>query len=233
MSGELLLELCSCAGGAGFGYHQAGLDVVGVDIKPQPRYPFPFLRADAIEVLDMLLCGEVLPFSADGWHVTRRLGLEDFRAIHGSPPCQGYSMMSNCRPGLAGTYPRLIEPMRERMIRTGLPYVIENVEGAPLIDPVVLCGTMFGRELYRHRLFEANFPVVPPGHPEHVMPASRAGHWRPGTVMSVAGHFSPVSKGREIMGIGWTTRDELREAIPPCYTEYIGQQLNSRVREAA
>lgn len=248
MSRQFLLELYSGAAGAGMGYENAGFTVVSVDIEPQPRCPFPFLQADALKVLDMLICGEVLPFSMDGVHATHRLGLEDFVGIHTSPPCQGYSRMSNCRPGLAETYPKLVDPTRDRLIEAGLPYVIENVVGAPLIDPITLCGTMFGYELYRHRLFEASFPVhapvmqpgcsddVPP-HPEcgwpHVMPASKAGHWKPGTVMSVAGHFSPVQKGRQVMGINWMNRDEMAEAVPPFYTEYIGSGLKAALASEA
>jgi DNA (cytosine-5)-methyltransferase 1 len=179
---------------------------------------------DAVDAMDMLLEGLYLPFYLDGRLISCQLS--DFCAIHASPPCQGYSKMSNCRPGLADKYPKLIEPLRERLIASGLPYIIENVEGAPLIDPIALCGFMFGRELYRHRLFEANFPLTEPGpHPEHTMPASKAGHWRPGTVMSVAGHFAPAWKGYEIMEIDWMNREEVAEAIPPYYTEWVGREL--------
>lgn len=121
------------------------------------------------------------------------------------------------------------------LLRTiGLPYVIENVEGAPLIDPVMLCGRSFGLELYRHRLFESNVPMQKVGHPVHDIPASKAGHWKPGTIMSVAGHVSPVSEARRVMGIDWyTTRDQLVEAIPPAYTEWIGRQLLQVLERAA
>ena len=203
MSKPQLLDLFCGAGGAAMGYHHAGFEVVGVDINPQPRYPFRFIQADAFEM--------VRRFAAD--------------AIHASPPCQAYSYMANCRPGLAKKYEALVALTRVVLQASGTPWVIENVPGAPLIDPIVLCGTMFGRELYRHRLFEASFPLIEPVHFEHMLPASKAGHWRPGTVMSVAGHFAPVTKAREIMGIDWMTRDELAEAIPPAYTEYIGRQL--------
>lgn len=191
------------------GYYRAGFEVIGVDNRAQPNYPFRFIQADWQEALDMLM---------------------DFDVIHASPPCQAYSAMSHCRPGLAATYPDLIAEVRYKLESYGLPYVIENVPGAPLREPTLLCGQMFGRALYRHRLFETNFPVVAPVHQDHVLPASRAGHWKPGTIMSVAGHFSPVAHARYIMGIEWMTRDEMGEAIPPAYTEYIGYLLTDQLR---
>lgn len=186
------------------GYHRAFPDaeIVGVDINPQPRYPFTFVQGDA------------MTYDLDG-----------FDLIHASPPCQGYSAMSACRPGIADKYPRLIEPLRDLLAASGTPYVIENVPGSPLHNPVILCGQMFGLDLYRHRLFETSFYVTTPAHDPHYTPASRAGHWTPGTVMSVAGHVSPMWKAREVMGIDWMNRDELAESIPPAYTEYIGSYL--------
>jgi DNA (cytosine-5)-methyltransferase 1 len=199
-----ILDAFCGAGGASVGYARAfpGAVIAGVDIEPQRHYPFKFIQADALE------------FIRDHGH--------EFDFIHASPPCQGYSAMSACRPGLADEYPRLIEPVRD-LLHGFLPYVIENVVGSPLVDPVELCGQMFGLELYRHRLFECSFPLWAPPHPAHTMPASKAGHWKPGTVMSVAGHVSPIAKAREVMGIDWMTRDELAEAIPPHYTQYIGE----------
>jgi DNA (cytosine-5)-methyltransferase 1 len=204
-----ILDLFCGAGGAAMGYHRAFPDaeIVGVDINTQPRYPFEFVRADAMS----------FPLT---------VGV-DFDFIHASPPCQGYSAMSACRPEIAEKYPRLIVPLRA-LIQWNMrcPYVIENVPGAPLIRPVELCGQMFGQELYRHRLFECRgFAVSAPPHPPHTVPASKAGHWTPGTVMSVAGHVSPIAKAREVMGIDWMNRDELCEAIPPTYTEHIGRAL--------
>jgi len=203
-----ILDLFCGAGGAAMGYHRAFPDaeIVGVDINPQPNYPFTFVRANA----------DTYP-------------LHGFDFVHASPPCQRYSAMSSCRPGLAADYPDLIGNIRAQLRWAGKPYVIENVPGSPLLDPVTLCGQMFGLELYRHRLFECSFTVPAPHHPPHLIPASKAGHWTPGTVMSVAGHVSPIAKAREVMDIDWMTRDELSEAIPPAYTEYLGLQLRAQM----
>ena len=211
MAKPRLLDLFCCAGGASKGYADAGFEVVGVDINPQPNYPYEFIQGDWRDALD-------------------RFG-DTFDAVHASPPCQGYSAMSTCRPGLADKYPRLIEPVRAALTDLGVPYVIENVEGAPLVNPTILCGFMFGRELYRHRLFETSFPLPLIVHPEHTMRASKAGHWEPGTVMSVAGHIAPIAHARSIMGIDWTTREELAEAIPPYYTEWVGAALMEHLSE--
>lgn len=209
----ILLDLFCGAGGAAVGYNRAGFEVAGVDIKPQPRYPFEFIRADALE------------FVQDHSH--------EFDAIHASPPCQGYSDMSNCRPGLAGQYERLVDDVRRVLAAAKLPWVIENVVGAPLAGAsdlfgnhgVMLCGQMFGLSLYRHRVFETSFAIPQPRHPKHIIPASKAGHWKPGTIISVCGNCAPIAIAREAMGIDWTNRDGLSEAIPPAYTEWIGRQL--------
>jgi DNA (cytosine-5)-methyltransferase 1 len=212
----LLLDLFCGAGGAAMGYHRAGFDVVGVDIAPQPHYPFEFHQGDALDWLRWL----------DG-------ALDDVTVVHASPPCQAYSAMSSCRPGLRDTYERLIPAVRGLLDIWGGPYVIENVTGADLITPTTLCGQMFGLELYRHRLFESSFCIYAPPHPRHVVPASRAGHWKPGTIMSVAGHVAPIAKACEVMGIDWMNRDELTEAIPPAYTEFIGAQLLAHIQAGA
>jgi DNA (cytosine-5)-methyltransferase 1 len=188
------------------GYHREGFEVTGVDINPQKNYPFKFNQGDALEFLN------------EYGHY--------FDAIHASPPCQRHSAMSNCRPGLAEKYPDLIDATRQALLEFNRPWVIENVPGSPLKDPITLCGQMFGLELYRHRLFESNIYLNVPGHPEHIKPASKAGHWKPGTVMSISGHIAPIAKAREVMGIDWCNREELAEAIPPAYTKYIGAQFN-------
>jgi DNA (cytosine-5)-methyltransferase 1 len=197
-SRRTVLDLFCKAGGAGFGYHLAGLDVVGVDIEPQPHYPFEFIRADA------------LTFSLDG-----------FDLIHASPVCKGYSATAVLN---RAEHPRQISAVRERLAASGIPYVIENVEGAPLISPVTLCGAMFpGLRTYRHRLFEASFPIPQPPEPEHRWPLAKMGRRpRPGEWIQVVGHFSDVAAARQAMQLPWMTRDELAQAIPPAYTRHVG-----------
>jgi DNA (cytosine-5)-methyltransferase 1 len=216
-----LLDLFCGAGGASLGYHDAGFEVVGVDIKPQPNYPFEFIQAEALDTLGRFM------------RTSRLLHSARFDAIHASPPCQAYSSMTKCRPGLSLEYPDLIGPTRHLLEQSGLPWVIENVPYAPMRADVTLCGQMFGLPLYRHRLFEANFPIVQPDHPEHLIPASKAGHWKPGTIISVSGHVAPISVARMAMGIDWMNRDELSEAIPPAYTEFVGQQMKVEMWRAA
>lgn len=143
----LLLDLFSGAGGAAVGYHRAGFDVVGVDIEPQPDYPFRFYRHDALQFL--------------AEHA--RL----FDAVHASPPCQHYCRTNRGNSGNHLAYPDLVADIRRALERTALPYVIENVPGAPLHDPVTLCGEMFGLRVIRHRLFESNLPLLQPEHPRH------------------------------------------------------------------
>lgn len=199
----LLLDLFCKAGGAGMGYHRAGFDVVGVDIEPQPNYPFEFVQADAIEYL-----------LKDG---------NRFDVIHASPPCQAYS---NAARIMKRKHPDMIEAVRDAM--PAKPWVIENVEGSPLIDPITLCGYTFGLRTYRHRLFESSVWLTAPKHREHDKRSTKMG--RPpksGEMMHIVGNFSGVADARAAMGIDWMTRDELREAIPPAYTEWIGRQLLS------
>lgn len=217
----VLVDVCCCAGGATRGYQQAGFYVAGNDLAPQPRYcGDEFHRGDALEFVGACIRrGNRLP---DG---------QPIAVWHGSPPCQRFSAMSNCRPGLAGEYPDMVAALRALFESSGLPYVLENVPGSPVRPDVTLCGAMFGRELYRHRLFESNVPLPQPGHPEHAVPASRAGHWRPGTVMSVAGNVGGVAHARKIMGMDWTNRRELGEAIPPYYTEFLGRHLLAAITD--
>lgn len=225
MSRPLLLDLFCGAGGVAMGYYRAGFDVVGVDIAPQPNYPFALIQDDALDYLGS----------------TGRPG-EWWDAVHASPPCQFYSDMSACRPGLAEDYPDLVAPTRDLLIKTGLPWVMENVEGSALLSQptldgdlfgITLCGHMFGLKLYRHRLFESNIPLVEPPHPRHLTPGGKAGHWKPGEIISVSGHCGPIALAREAMGIDWMSSDELAESIPPAYTEYIGAQLLDAVWSVA
>lgn len=212
MTKPKLLDLYSCAGGAGMGYSLTGFDVVGVDIKPQPRYPFEFHQADAIEYVQ-----------AHG---------HEFDAIHASPPCQAYSKTQR----IAGKkHPDLVDATRAALKATGRPYVIENVPGAPLVDPVLLVGSMFGLRTMRPRLFECSFFV-----PFHLAPPAAARHAkmgrmaRQGEYMHIAGKGGQSGVGqqwREAMGIDWMSVRELSQAIPPAYTEYIGKYLLEAVRE--
>lgn len=198
-----LLDLFCGAGGAGTGYHRAGFEVVGVDINPQPHYPFEFHQADA------------MTFPLDGFDV-----------VHASPPCQAWTAYKR-RPGHVVESPDLIGAVRERL--RGVLYVIENVGGAPLDAPVKLCGSMFGLDVRRHRWFES--PTMFWGVPEcrHHEQAPRfpsatnrsnlrrtveVGAWR----IALA-----VQQGA--MGVDWMTREELSQAIPPAYTEWIGKRL--------
>ncbi len=213
-----LLDLFCCAGGAALGYNEAGFDIVGVDIDPQPRYPFEFIRADAM-----------------------RLDLEflyTFDAIHASPPCQSYSDLAK-RNRNGHKWPRLVEPVREMLIASGRPYVIENVEGAPLLNPIVLCGTMFpGLRVLRHRLFETNFPVKVPPHGKHPLVHTfdkRKSHYGKTNewtdfVQVTGGGNCTIAAARDAMGIEWMCKHEINEAIPPAYTRFIGEQLVEQLR---
>jgi DNA (cytosine-5)-methyltransferase 1 len=215
-----ILDVYCCQGGAGTGYARAGFDVVGVDIDPQPRYPFAFHRGDALVVLRRLLDGRAVEFSGGVAYT-----LEDFDAAHTSPPCQLYSKTHRIN---RSDFPDLIGPTRELLAQTGLPWVIENVMDAEpeLHAPVMLCGEMFGLETYRHRLFETNWEMTAPEHPPHVAKNTKMGRAPvPGEYMHVVGNFSGVDKGRQVMGMPWANRDGLREAIPPAYSEYVGRQL--------
>lgn len=208
-----LLDLFCCAGGAGVGYARAGFEVVGVDIDAQPHYPLRFIQADAL-ALDAKF-------------------IASFDAIHASPPCQSYSDLAK-RNGNGHEWPRLVEPVREMLIRSGLPYVIENVDGAPLINPVVLCGTMFSNlRVLRHRLFEANFLILAPPHKKHPICHTfdrRKSHygktdeWKDFVSVNGGGNCT-IAAARDAMGIDWMTKDEINESIPPAYTEFIGIQL--------
>lgn len=204
MSAFKLLDLFCGAGGAGMGYHRAGFDVTGVDIAPQPRYPFAFVQGDALEYV-----------AAHG---------HEYDAIHASPPCQAHSHITPDR----SKHIDLIPETRAALESSGLPYVIENVMGAAksLRHPIMLCGAQFGLKVYRHRLFESNVMLLMIPHTPHRDNTPRAGRGisSKGFIV-VSGHFSGIDYCRMAMGIDWMTGKELAQAIPPAYTEFIGRQL--------
>lgn len=205
MTRPRMLDLGCCQGGASMGYHRAGFDVLGVDKEPQPKYPFEFIQADALEYL-------------------AEHGME-YEAVHSSMPCQGYSDTQRLH---GREWPRLIAPTRLILLGMDHPcWVMENVAVAPLLDAIELCGAMFGLRTYRHRLFESNMPLAaPPTHPAHDAKQTKMGRPpQPGEFMHIVGNFSGVAEGRKAMGIDWMDRDGLRESIPPAYTEFIGTQL--------
>lgn len=212
-----LLDLFCGAGGCSVGYHRAGFDIVGVDNRPMPRYPFEFHQADALE------------FVAAHGH--------EFDAIHASPPCQAFSRAKNIQ-NARGDAPDLIAATRAALEATGKPWVIENVIGAPLIFPIMLCGTQFGLRLRRHRLFESSFMMLSPSNPcrhregdltifGNAVELCRSGAvvYKPGDGSNRKRRRTSVDRGREAMGIDWMNRSELSQAIPPAYTEFIGRQL--------
>lgn len=222
-----LLDLFCCDGGAAVGYARAGWEVVGVDIAPHPRYPFEFHQADALTY-----------------------PLEGFDAIHASPPCQRYSVSRHTH---SHVHPDLVAPTRARLLASGLPYVIENVIGAPLRAPIMLCGTMFdmtiedgdGTPLFlaRHRLFESNVWLTIPlgcrcldfkdrgyrvggvynGGAKSIVRADRVG----------AGYTPKPTVAAKLMQIDWMTYAGLTQAIPPAYTEWVGTQLLTALEKVA
>ena len=221
-----LLDLFSGAGGCARGYQQAGFYVVGVDHKPQPRYAGDeFYEADALAVLDFLLAG-------NEW---QGYLLADFDAIHASPPCQFGSKTQRIQ---GNDHPNHIERVRELLDATGLPYLIENVPDAYpwMRSPIRLEGQAFGLNTHRPRLFEANWALeAPPLIPAPPRQAKMGRKPKPGEAIQVVGHFTDVEAAREAMDIDWMTRDELAQAIPPAYTEYVGSQLLAEIhaRQAA
>jgi DNA (cytosine-5)-methyltransferase 1 len=254
----IILDAYCGEGGAGEGFRRAGFDVVGIDLnddwsnrrtrarpKPLKRYPFPHIEGDAIAILTHLADGGSV-MASDG----REYSLSDFVAIHASPPCQLYSEITRVfdRRGDGFEHPDLVGPTRDALERIGLPYIIENVEGAPLRPgAVLLCGSMFDPPLdvRRHRLFETNWPL---GHPvwgcRHKLwaPRYRSADYRgrkSGRLMSVVPVYGgtrypgDVILRRRVMEMPWATNQGCVEAIPPRYTEWIGQQLQAHLLEAA
>jgi DNA (cytosine-5)-methyltransferase 1 len=192
-----LLDLFCGAGGASAGYWRAGFDVVGVDVVDQPSYPFEFVRADALSMdYEFLL---------------------SFDVIHASPPCQQYSCASAVARSRGAVYPDLVHPVRAMLKASGLPYIIENVPGAP-VRGVGLCGCMFGLDVRRRRIFESNVKLFYPA------PCSCSERRSP--IVTVAGAMFDKASGAAAMGIDWPIdKYQLKEAIPPAYTQWLGMFL--------
>lgn len=211
-----LLDLYCGSGGCAVGYNRAGFDVTGVDIAPQKHYPFTFHLDDA------------LAYVTEHGH--------EYDAIHASPPCQAYTVLRSRHKDRE--YPDLVAATRVALMATGRPYIIENVPGAPLGYYVMLCGTMFDLRVYRHRRFETSHFMWQPEHPAHLVRAGghkaqrqRKANYMAGGFVTVTGNVG--SYCGPAMGIDWMTGEELSQAIPPAYTEWLGQRLMTVVKNAA
>lgn len=187
------------------GLHRAGFEVTGWDIKPQPRYPFKFIQGNALD--------------AD---------LSGFDFVWASPPCQAYTMATMSQRNAGKTYPDLMAPTRQKLIESGLPYVIENTPGAPMRVDLVLCGSMFGLRVIRHRWFELSMPlfimVNPCQHPENALSVVGNGTTTWARAKN-GGKCHTIHECREAMGIDWMIRKELSQAIPPAYSRFIGDHV--------
>jgi DNA (cytosine-5)-methyltransferase 1 len=206
-----LLDLFCGAGGAAMGYHRAGFEVVGVDINPQPRYPFRFFQADALTVR-----------------------FEGFDAVHASPPCQAWTAYRRRHASVGAGYPDLVATIRDRLDAAAVPYVIENLRGAPLHNPIQLCGSFFGLDVARHRRFESNVTMMATPCSHHWQRPRFAAATNRGVgsrrTVEVGVWRIPLEIQQEAMGIDWMTLEELSEAIPPAYTEHVGAYLMAEVR---
>jgi len=207
-----LLDLFCGAGGASAGYAAAGFEVHGVDLKHGKRYPYTYVRADVLDVL------------------RDKNYLDQFDVIHASPPCQTHSITKHLRNAQGKTTSKLdlIPETRAALVKSGKPYIIENVPGSPLIDPIQLCGSSFGLKVRRHRLFESNMPLE----------GSVCNHKLQGRPVGVYGSLNDeipqggktaatINEARDAMGMPWAIWTELVEAIPPAFTEYLGGQVGS------
>ena len=212
-----LLDLFCGVGGASVGYAMAGFEVHGVDLKHGKRYPYTYTRAD---VLDVLRDEEFI---------------SQFDVIHASPPCQTHSITKHLRnaQGKSTSKVDLIPQTREALIASGKPYIIENVMGSPLIDPVMLCGSAFGLKVRRHRIFESNVPLI----------GTKCDHKAQGRPIGIYGSLrdeipkggktaESIEEARAAMEMPWAIWTELVEAIPPAYTKYLGEQIRHAVRPA-
>ncbi len=207
----LALDLFCGAGGASKGIANVGFEVIGVDNTPGLNYPYEYYCEDAVEFM--------------------ALGLDDFDFIWASPPCQAYSWSSACRRNEGVDYQDLVEITRYYLQASGKPYIIENVVGAPLINPVVLCGTMFpDLKVFRHRLFESNVPLIVEMECAHEGHKAKERRDDNGDFFTVAGNWCGTLRERsDAMGIDWMTRKELNQAIPPAYSEYLVRQIKDKI----
>lgn len=220
-----LLDLFCCEGGAAQGYADADFEVTGVDLQGKfaKRYPFTFIQADAIEYL-------------------KNHGHE-YDVIHASPPCQAYSVTKNAH---GKEHPKLIELVREVLEVIGKPYVIENVVGAPLLNPILLCGRMFDLSaidddgqmvvLDRHRLFETNLPIKPLEHLPHDRKLQVAGSYGgarrdkvEAKLIRKGGYVPSKAVQEKLLGIDWMTQYGLFQSIPPVYTKWLGEQIRDAI----
>lgn len=209
-----LLDLYCCQGGASTGFKKAGFNVTGVDLYPQPKYPYKFIQTDAVDYL--LQHGHEYDF------------------IHASPPCQKHSLSAMQFRLLGKEYPDLISATRAALIQIGKPYSLENVKGAPLHNPVLLCGNMFNIPSYRHRLFETNWLLPQPLHNRHEVRQAKMGRpVKDGEYIQYIGHFPMIKHVREFTGFNWMNTYGLAQSIPSEYTHYIGMQFSVRLAELA
>lgn len=203
-----LLDLFCGAGGASTGYHKAGFSVTGLDVKHGKRYPFTYLRMSIEEVTQDFI--------------------SEFDVVHASPPCQTFSITRNLRIAQGKSTDKVdwLPYTRELLLKSGKPYIIENVPGAPLQNPVILCGSSFGLKVRRHRLFESNLPITGSvcNHKEQGRPVGVYGSMKD-EIPKGGKTAESIEQARSAMGIDWMIWSELVEAIPPAYTEYIGLQI--------
>lgn len=224
MTRPRLLDLFCCEGGCSVGYDRAGFDVTGVDLSRSAfkRYPFKHHRGDALKYV-------------------AKHGAE-FDAIHASPPCQAHSVLKHRHPDQfedmlfpMTSHPDLVAATRAALVETGKPFIIENVPGAPLVDPLILCGSMFGlgavcedgyRQLRRHRLFESNIPLTAPGPCQHSgLVVGVYGNGGGGLRAATRGYKATLTEGTTALGVPWMGVYGMSQAIPPAYTEHLGAQL--------
>ena len=202
-----ILDLFCKAGGASMGLHYAfpNAEIVGVDIEKQPNYPFRFEQSDAME------------YNINGY---------DF--IWASPPCQQHSRLNAINKN---SYKDYIAPIRERLQKQGVPFCIENVPGAPLINPIVLCGTMFGLQVIRHRLFECYPRIKLELRCNHYgTPGTHRFPYKPiNNFVQVTGNNFSETEARQAMGINWMNKKEWAQAIPPAYSYWLGSQIAKQI----